>query len=79
MTKEMSTQVQKNLLLINAALNTLKDYEGVDAVSALVDDVGLDSLLDTMEEYFGYVPYDTDLLYSIVKGTTEELRNFKEE
>ena len=79
MTKEMSTQVQKNLLLINAALNTLKDYEGVDAVSALVDDVGLDSLLDTMEEYYGDGPYDTGLLYSIVKETTEELRNFKEE
>lgn len=79
MTKEMSTQVQKNLLLINAALNTLKDYEGVDAVSALVDDVGLDSLLDTMEEYYGNTYYKVDFLCSVVGDCVQELRNFKEE
>ena len=79
MSKEMSKDVQKKLLLLNATLSALVAYVGEETVYNLVQETGLNDLLDDMEAHFGKATYDVDVLYSIIGEMTEELQNFKEE
>ena len=62
MSKEMSKDAQKKLLLVSAVINTLVDYEGQEKVATFIKEIQLDTLLTDMEEYFGECPYDAGLL-----------------